>query len=189
MGKWVRILSSVMCVGVLSLLAREASANEPATAGSLQGGIGVRYGFELEDWDPNPWGAGIGAKLGYTLPNALYFGGTFDYFFGETQRETVSTYEYNLWQAMLEGGYDIAAGESFVIRPKFGAGFAASRWEVCVESSDCSEDTAHDLALAPGIELILDTEHFAVSVDARYDTVFVDGRTISAVMLGAGIGF
>ncbi len=49
MGKWVRILSSFVRGCALSLFARPASATQPATAGELQGNVGFRYGFELEE--------------------------------------------------------------------------------------------------------------------------------------------
>ncbi len=152
MGKWVRLLSSVVGIGAVSLFARAASANEPATAGRLQAGVGFRYGFELEKTEINPWGAGIGAKLGYTLPNALYFGVNAEYFFGDSYESVDSSSSYHLWQAMLEGGYDIAVGQAFVIRPKVGLGFASNHMEWCGPGSDCKTELHNDLAVAPGID-------------------------------------
>ncbi|HWA78631.1 MAG TPA: outer membrane beta-barrel protein, partial [Polyangiaceae bacterium] len=104
-----------------------ASAHaEPKTANSLQLGLGLRYGFEMNDGDFNPWGLGLGIEGGYTLPNAVYVGGLFEYFFGDSQELAGIKVKGNLWQAMAEAGYDIGLTPLFVLRPKIGAGIAGT---------------------------------------------------------------
>ena len=57
---------------------------DPATTNVLQLGVGFRYGLDLTPSDTlNPWGLGLGLDAGYTLPNAVFLGGSFEYFFGE----------------------------------------------------------------------------------------------------------
>jgi hypothetical protein len=190
MAKWVRFLSSLVCAGALSLLARPAAADEPATAGALQWGLGFRYGFELEEGDiVNPFGTGLGAELGYTFPVAVYVGGNFDYFFGEEQEILGTSTQANLWQLMAEGGYDIAVAPVFVIRPKLGVGFANSSIESCAGTLGCADDSSTNFALAPGAKFMLLTENFGLSADLRYDMVFAEETTLNALILSIGIGF
>jgi hypothetical protein len=189
MGKWVRILSSFVGACALLVLARPASANQPATAGELQAGIGVRYGFELEEFDINPWGFGLGAEVGYTLPIGAYFGGNFDYFFGESFENEAGRSEDRLWQTMAEAGYDLALTPKLVIRPKVGAGLASVRHEGCDFGGDCIEHSSSNWALAPGAKFMFLTETVSLSADVRYDMIFLDSMTAEGLILGAGIGF
>jgi hypothetical protein len=190
MAKSLRILSSLVCAGALLSLARPAAANEPATAGALQWGIGFRYGFELEEGDFNPWGTGLGAEVGYTLPQAVYVGGNFDYFFGEEEEVLGTSVSSNIWQVMAEGGYDIGVAPVFVIRPKLGLGLANTSFESCVDGFGCSDnDSSTDFAMAPGVKFMLLTENFGLSADFRYDMIFADETTANALILSIGIGF
>jgi hypothetical protein len=188
MAKSLRVLASIVCAGAVSLSASPALANEPATAGALQWGIGFRYGFDLNDSDLNPWGTGLGVELGYTLPSAVYLGGNFDYFFGEKQETAVLDIEQNTWQVMAEGGYDIGVAPVFVIRPKLGAGVATFDTEVCADAG-CNGDSWTYFALAPGAKFMLLTENFGLSADFRYDIVFAEEQTVEALILSIGIGF
>jgi hypothetical protein len=55
------------------------------------------------------------------LPAAIYLGGNFEYFFGDSVEGGGLKIKSNIWQLSAEGGYDIGLGENFVIRPKVGA--------------------------------------------------------------------
>ena len=55
------------------LFATAPARAEPKTANSLQLGLGLRYGIEMNEGDFNPWGLGLGIQGGYTLPNAVYW--------------------------------------------------------------------------------------------------------------------
>jgi hypothetical protein len=168
------------------LLAAPASA-DPATANSLQLGLGFRYGIEMNEGDFNPWGLGLGLSGGYTLPNAIYLGGNFEYFFGD--KITVGTGEVsgNLWQLTAEGGYDIGLGPIFVLRPKLGAGIAGLNGKVCVAGA-CSSSSDNKLVLAPGATFLLMPPGFLLTVDARYDLILAD-PVEKALILTVGIGF
>lgn len=189
MGNGVRLLSSLVCAGALSLLARPARANQPATAGNLQLGVGFRYGFEQESWGLDPWGAGIGGELGYTAKVPIYVGANFDYFFGESVEREEGSDEARLLQLTVENGYDFALGPALVIRPKAGVGFASIHSESCAVVGGCSEESSIRFALAPGAKLMLSTGSVALSADVRYDLIFLDHMVASALLIGAGVGF
>jgi opacity protein-like surface antigen len=165
-----------------------AAANEPATANSVQIGLGFRYGFELEEGDFNPWGTGLGIAAGYTLPNALYLGANFDYFFGETIEVSGGEQSGNIWQLMAEAGYDLGLGSNFVIRPKVGLGLASFNGELCIDPAPCIEESETDFAMAPGATFLLITENFSLTFDFRYDMIFAEEQ-LNALIFSAGIGF
>lgn len=171
---------------VLSLVALPAAA-DPATVNSIQLGVGFRYGFELEPGELNPWGTGLGLDGGITLPNAVYVGGNFEYFFGESLQVSDIEYSGNLWQLTAEGGYDIGLGPILVLRPKVGVGVAGVSSETC-DASLCTDDSSTDFVLAPGGTFILMPPGFSLSLDVRYDMIFAE-RTLNGVIVSAGIGF
>jgi Outer membrane protein beta-barrel domain len=160
---------------------------QPRTAGALQLGLGYRYGAEQNDGDFNPWGHGLGVDGGYTMNNAVYLGGDFDYFFGEKVDTSLGSVEGNLWQLMAEGGYDVGLGDSFVARPKLGLGVAHRGAEACGLGVACIDSSEADFALAPGLKLMLFTRSFSLAFDMRYAFVFGDD-TAKAVIFSAGIG-
>lgn len=85
------------------------SARSPFSMALLAG-----HGFK------DAFGTGFGGRLGYTLPNRIYIGGSALYHVG-TKTDLV---EANVWYGGGEVGYDLAAGP-FVIRPYAGVGAAA----------------------------------------------------------------
>ena len=190
MGSWVRTFSALMGVAVFSLLARSAAANEPLTVGTLQLGAGYRYGLELEETDVNPWGNGLGAEVGHTLPSAVYLGASFEYFFGDAYEHEGSKHDSRFWQPTVEGGYDLALGPAFVIRPKLRAGVASHRGENCGAGTtrECSAQTTRYFVVAPGAKLLFLTDSLSLSADVRYDVVFLDHTTADALVFGAGAG-
>jgi hypothetical protein len=175
----------------------ETAAQErsgPHTANSIQLGLGFRYGVKLSDGDINPWGSGLGVDLGYTFPNAIYVGGNFEYFFGETLEAEGVKLSANILQFGVEGGYDVGIGQNFVIRPKLGVGMAhlKSSFEGCGIGALC-EAGPHDssdtkAAIAPGATFLLFTKHVSVALDVRYDVVFTD-PSLQGLIFSVGIGF
>lgn len=163
----------------------------PHTANSLQLGLGFRYGAMLSDGDPNPWGTGLGLDLGYTLPSAVYVGGNFEYFFGESSEALGLKLNANILQFSLEGGYDIGIGQSFVIRPKLGVGLAhlASSVEGCPPEVTCTGGSSETkAALAPGATFLFYAKQFSLALDVRYDVVFTDPSR-KALIFSVGVGF
>jgi len=158
------------------------------TENVIQIAAGFRYGLEMNDGDLNPWGSGIGLQGGYTLPIIpVYLGGNFEYFFGGKAQVLTAEVEGHLWQATVEGGYDLGLGPIFVIRPKVGFGVASVSTKSCFQGI-CGENTDTKPVLAPGATFILMTGKVTLSLDARYDLIFAD-QTAKALILTAGIGF
>lgn len=181
--KWMGIAT----IAVVLSGATPSLADQPATANSLQLGVGFRYGFSLDDEKPSRWGPGLGANAGLTLPNAVYVGGVFDYFFGASQEEAGVKATAHVWQLMGEGGYDIGLA-NLVIRPKVGAGYATTSAEVCAGDTPCLSNSSGDFALAPGVSLLLFFPRVRISTDLRYDLIFAE-KTAKALILTAGVGF
>lgn len=173
------------------LFATAPAHADPKTANSLQLGLGLRYGVEMNEGDFNPWGIGLGVNGGYTLPNAVYVGGLFEYFFGDSRDVGGIKFKGNLWQVMAEGGYDIGLTPLFVLRPKVGAGLAGTKLSVddCPSGLSCTDDSSTDFALAPGVTAMLFLPGFGLSLDVRYDMVFSDPEMGKALIFTAGVGF
>ena len=162
----------------------------PHTANSIQLGLGFRYGVKLSDGDLNPWGTGLGLDVGDTLPNAIYLGGNFEYFFGDSTEVLGFKVKANILQFSVEGGYDIGLGQSFVIRPKVGVGLAhfESSVEGCPAGATCTGSSETKAALAPGVTFLLFTQKVSVSLDVRYDAVLSD-PSLKGLIFSAGVGF
>lgn len=190
--RWLGVLTAV---GAYSFAAGAASA-EPATAGSLQLGVGYRYGWELrgDSGDPNPWRTGVGVNGGVTLPLIpVYLGGHVEYFFGETNRATFATpagrvqreLSARLWQFQGEGGYDLELGSLFVVRPKLGLGYAYTKFD---GGGIVDDESTSAFVVAPGIAAILVLPVINVQAGLRYDVVFSD-PTRRGLVFSAGVGF
>jgi hypothetical protein len=162
----------------------------PHTANSFQLGLGFRYGALLSDGDLNPWGTGLGLDLGYTLPQAIYLGGSFEYFFGDSVNLGAQKLKSNIWQLSAEGGYDVGLGESFVIRPKVGVGIASARssFEGCPAGLSCDSTSKTKPLVAPGATFMLFTQHLSLAVDVRYALVLSDPTT-TGLIFSVGFGF
>lgn len=183
-ASWAGLLSGVAAL----LVALPSFAGEPATQGSVQLGLGFRYGAELNDGDLNPWGAGLGFNGGITLPAIpIYVGGNIEYFFGEKQESAGISLKSNVWQITAEGGYDIGLGDRLVLRPKLGLGPATARAEACYLGT-CSSDSSTKLAILPGATFMVFLPVLSLSFDARYEIVTSD-PTAKAFIFSAGIGF
>ena len=183
----MKITTMAVVTAAMCLLSTSAWAGSPATANSLQIGLGFRYGLEMNEGDFNPWGPGVGASVGYTLPiMPIYVGGNFDYFFGSTLEAGGFKTKGNVWHLMAEGGYDVGVGDNLVIRPKLGLGPAGMSVETCAMA--CTSDSAVKFAIAPGAAVMLFTPVIKVSFDLRYAIVLAD-PTAKALIFSVGVGF
>ena len=123
------------------------------------------------------------------MPPAIYVGGVFEYFFGDTRQLPGGEVSGNIWQFMGEGGYDIGLGDVVVVRPKAGLGLASLNGEGCIDGAGCTDNSETNLAFAPGTTFILLTQSLSLSLDLRYEMVFADADTLNALIVSAGIGF
>lgn len=177
-----------MLSGLALLAVAAPSFAEPATSGSLQLGVGFRYGVELNKGDSNPWATGLGVNAGYTLPVIpIYLGGNIEYFFGNTLESPGFQYKARLWQIQAEGGYDIGLTDFFVLRPKLGLGPATVTTKECTGGA-CNSDTKAYMSVAPGLTLMVFTPVLRLSFDGRYEFVLAD-ETAKAFIFSFGIGF
>jgi Outer membrane protein beta-barrel domain len=166
-----------------------AAVAQPATADSFELGAGFRYGIatDLEAGDDNPWAIGLGVNGGYTLPNALYLGGNFEYFFGQSYGDDFAGDGANIWQVTAEAGYDLPLGPIAVLRPKLGAGVAKLQDKLCI-NGDCATDSQADFTMLPGVTLIVMPPGFRLSADIRYQFIFASDAP-HAIIFTLGIGF
>ncbi len=161
-----------MLVATLSATAR---AVPPATLNSAEIAAGLRYGQDLEEGGLNPWGVGLGVGAGYTLPQAVYFGAQFDYFFGSELEAPAYRLKGSYWEALAKLGYDLGLSDQWVVRPGLAAGAATFRSELCPPAPEaCSKSSDTGFVIAPGISALYLRPSFAAGVDIRYDVVFTE---------------
>lgn len=181
---WAGLLSGMAALAV----ALPSFASEPATQGSIQFGVGFRYGADLNDGDFNPWGTGLGLNGGITLPVLpIYVGGNVEYFFGDKLEAAGTSLKGNIWQITAEGGYDIGLGSRLVLRPKLGLGPATARAEACF-AGVCNSDSKTHMAIIPGATFMVFLPVLSLSFDGRYEVVTSDPSS-KAFIFSAGIGF
>lgn len=153
---------------------------------TLSGSARGLYGSLSDDVGLNPYGGGIGLRLGVTLPASLYLGGSFDYFFGESETNAVDVEQsFSALQVMARVGYDLGIGP-VTLRPQLGVGLAQTHAEFGGVSTSES-----DFALAPGAEFIFGLGLLSLSAEANYDIVLVgdEDQSLNAWILGLGLGF
>jgi opacity protein-like surface antigen len=153
---------------------------------TLSGSVRGLYGSLSDDVGLNPYGGGIGLRLGVTLPASLYLGGSFDYFFGESETNAVDVEQsISALTVMARVGYDLGIGP-VTLRPQLGLGLAQTHAEFGGVSTSES-----DFALAPGAEFIFGLGLLSLSAEANYNVVLVgdEDQSMNAWILGLGLGF
>lgn len=144
----------------------------------ISAGLFLGYGISLED-GPNPWGLGFGVRGGYNI-DAIYLGVRFVYYLGEDP--------INIWELGIEGGYDVAVGENFVVRPALGLGLAnlsasIPEFTVMGVTAGGGSVSSTEFYLAPGVSGILDvTDSVFVGAEARFKVVLAE-ETVKAITL------
>lgn len=91
----------------------------------------------------------------------------------------------NVWDLMVEGGYDVSVSESVVLRPKLGLGLGSMQIE-CF-GAGCNQTSTANWAVAPGLKLIFFGRSVSFLLDARFATVFSD-ENAQAIVLAVGLG-
>jgi hypothetical protein len=130
MRRALRRLTTLAVCLVLVLAARSSRAQaRPAfTLERASGALGVRYGS-------NDLNAGVGALIGYTLPQSIYLGGVFDYWFGKSVNNSAfgitQTGKSSGWNLFGTVGYDFGVLPALVLRPVLGIGVLHGSAEVC----------------------------------------------------------
>jgi hypothetical protein len=158
---------------------------KPISVGLLLG-----YGISLEDGG-NPWGLGFGVRGGYNI-DAIYLGVRFVYYLGESEDIPdpfgggSTSVSVNVWELGIEGGYDIAAGDTFTVRPSLGLGIANIGSSGSVGGFDVSASST-EFYLAPGVSGLLDvTDSIFIGAEARFKIVLADETFKALTLLATG---
>jgi len=171
-----RFFAAVVVVFLALLAPRPASALEPAyTAGSTQFSGGPRFGTDNLNF-------GLGIRGGHTLDNGLYLGGSFDFFFGESEDYWyLNRYRasWRFWTLSFEGGYDFHIVDRLVVRPFGGLGAIGVIGESC-SPLGCGDTSDTDFLFTfGGLLHYFVTEKMFLGPDTRIlvsnDTAFVLG--------------
>jgi len=186
----MRVLSFLISARVMAgtFLLASPSVAAPATQSSFDASVGFRYGFPSGDSRWNPFGAGLGLDLGYTLKFPVHLGGTLEYFFGSERESDGLVQTSRSLHVLGQGGYDLGLGERFVLRPELGIGLARVRDENCQASANCSHSNLNAGVVAAGMKLIWVTPGPSVTLGARYELMFHEFAA-AAVVISAGVGF
>ena len=180
------LLAIVPALSAALLVLGTSSTAQALPLVTLSGSVRGLYGSPTDDLRPDPYGGGIGLRLGVTLPASLYLGGSFDYFFGESETNALEVKQSaSVLQLMARVGYDLGVGP-VTLRPQLGLGLAQSQQDV----GDIGVSES-DFALAPGAEFIFGLGLLSLSAEANYNIVFVgdDEQSANAWILGLGLGF
>jgi hypothetical protein len=167
---------------VLSVCERASALPLISVSASLRG----LYGSYTGEGELNPYGFGLGARAGVTLPASLYLGGSLDLFFGETIDGPGGDVSASIFQVMGNVGYDLSLGP-LVLRPFLGAGLASVSGEICAGSL-CASDSEGKFALAPGAEAYVGLGLLSLTGEVRYNKIFDDPEDGDALVLGVGLG-
>jgi hypothetical protein len=133
-------------------------------------------------------------KHGYTLSQSIYIGAVFDYWFGESEEQTVPGFpggpgggtvsaSVSGWDLMGEVGYDFGVSPTVVIRPLGGIGVFHADGETCAPVIGCMEISESEAAGAFGGQLLVDLDGF--NVGAEFRVLFADE---TAVLVGGNVG-
>jgi hypothetical protein len=167
--------------------------------GKFQFGARIGYGVYVGDGpegagdvNVDPYGIGFGAFFGYTLDMNVYLGAGLEYYFGFSEEGPGMEISGNVWNLMFEPGYDIAAGETLVIRPQLGLGLTTARGASCstlpVLGEECLDTFESEFAIASGAMLLIDFGGLYAQAGLRYQHVFVEDGNADGLLINAGIG-
>jgi opacity protein-like surface antigen len=182
----VALLASVPALSAALLVLGTSSTAHALPLLTFSGSARGLYGSPSDDLGLNPYGGGIGLRLGVTLPASLYLGGSFDYFFGESETNAAELEQStSVLQVMARAGYDVGIGP-VTLRPQLGLGLARSH----ADFGDISASES-DFALAPGAEFIFGLGVLSLSAEANYNVIFAGDKdqVSNAWILGLVLGF
>jgi hypothetical protein len=180
------LLASAPAVSAALLVLGTSSTVHALPLVTLSGSVRGLYGSPADDLGLNPYGGGIGLRLGVTVPASLYLGGSFDYFFGESETNAADLEQsLSLLQVMARVGYDLGIGP-VTLRPQLGLGLAQTH--VDFGGVGTSES---DVALAPGAEFIFGLGLLSLSAEANYNVVLAGDaeQATKAWIQRLGLGF
>lgn len=166
--------SLAVCGGLLWASERDAKALGPI---DLEAGLKIGAGTK-PNYEPNPFGFGIGGRAGVSLFN-LWLGASAMHYFGGS--DTLSTGKVEVNTNLLGGeiGYTIGAIPFLQIRPQIGLGDAWFN-----QSLGSIDKSNSNFYLEPGLTVLIPFGLVFVGADAN--ALIVPGVDTSALAGGAG---
>jgi len=186
-----------LACAALALGAAHSAEAAPGVSLGVYGLHGISSGDEYE-YQPDPYGLGLGAQAGVTVPGSLYLGASLQQHWSFLQMESLGSdppihIERSAWQSRVLGyvGYSWDL-DTVTFRPSLGVGYAlwVSTTDVSGRDGDSETSTTqHGLVLTPGLEARFPIGGaFSLCGELRYDAVLVEGDDLRALMIGVGVG-
>lgn len=142
----------------------------------------------------NPYGMGIGLRAGMALPQRIYFGLTYEHFFGGQPYAfaNIAAYEMEATLDQLQGwvGYQLAL-DGITLRPCFGVGAAYMQEETLTTDARGRERTEEDalgVVASPALQLVFPVGAASLLVEGRYSMVPESVAEGDALLVGVGFG-
>jgi hypothetical protein len=174
--------------------AGRASETRPDEA-AFSGSAGALYGGLPGASDSvNPFGVGLGLRLGVTLPVQVYVGVSYEHFFGgpTSSFSNIASYETDAVLDQVHGwvGYEVPL-DGLTLRPCLGLGGAYMREETLTTDARGQtrrEDDALGLLVSPALQLLFPVGGAALVVEGRYSMVPEAVAEADALLVGVGFG-
>lgn len=165
----------------------------------MTGSLSGIYGLLPDASDSlNPYGAGIGVRVGITLPVQLYIGLSYEHFFGgePERRANVVAWESEatLDQTQAWLGYQLPL-DGVTLRPSLGVGVAYMQEETLIygqqpgnPEEERTEESALGFVWSPALQLAFPVGPASLLVEGRYSLVPEDVAEADALLIGVGFG-
>jgi hypothetical protein len=142
----------------------------------------------------NPFGVGLGLRAGMVLPQRIYFGLSYEHFFGGQPFgfANVASYEIEATLDQLQGwvGYQLAL-DGVTLRPSFGLGAAYVQQETLTTDDrgrERTEDAALGVVASPALQLVFPVGAASMLVEGRYSMVPESVAEGDGLLIGVGFG-
>ncbi len=191
--RWLcSVVIATALIAASATVSAQSRREQLATADRGSASVSIGYGARVTDEgdlddDANPYGLGLGARVGYTLHDGLYLGGSFNYFLGEEVGNDDTNGRLNQMTFAGDVGYDIGFGEGVVLRPVIGLGATIVQGEVCVVGICADDQTDPYFLVAPGVDLVLAFNRLFVGGSLRY-LWLPDDEIPDGLLIGANLG-
>lgn len=179
-------------------LSSSGSVSAPPRSGnelSYSGSAGAFYGGLPDASDSlNPYGVGLGLRLGITLPQQIYLGVSYEHFFGGEggSYADIAAYEKDATLDQLAAwvGYELPL-DGVTLRPCLGLGAAYMQEETLTTDArgqERSEDSALGFVVSPALQLQFPVGPASILIEGRYTIVPEAVAEADAVLIGVGFG-
>jgi hypothetical protein len=162
---------------------------------SYSGSAGALYGGLPGASDSvNPFGVGLGLRLGVTLPGRLYFGLSYEHFFGgpPSRFSNIAAYETEATLDDLQAwvGYQLPL-DGVTLRPCLGIGAGYKQEETLTTDArgqERSEENALGVVASGALQLIFPVGPASMLIEGRYSMVPEALAEADGLLVGVGFG-